>query len=86
MNMYKITTIIALTGILTACGGEPAPSTDTPKTDAESVPMSAEPAEPTGVMNAEPVDVQDEFATPEPTTTSTATQTKSSQETTPKEQ
>lgn len=56
MNIYKTITMVLMMSVVVACGDKPAPATDAPKNDTESVPMSAEPAEPTGVMNTEPVE------------------------------
>ena len=57
------TTLIASLLALTACSEpEPAKAEQTALTE-ESVPMSAEPAEPTGVMNAEPVVLEADEAT-----------------------
>lgn len=60
---------------LTACGDkepEPAPA---PATEEPEVPMSAEPAEPTGVMNAEPVNIEEGQISSEPAPTDAATET-----------
>lgn len=58
MTTCKKIIMMAMMSALVACGSESAPSADTPKNDIESVPMSAEPAEPTGVMSAEPEPVE----------------------------
>ncbi|MDO4700557.1 MAG: hypothetical protein Q4A69_07740 [Moraxella sp.] len=63
MNYKSITTAIVVAALgLSACDND----TQDTKTQAQpepEVPMSAEPAEPTGVMNAEPVVLEADEAT-----------------------
>ena len=73
MNLQKIMMAMMIFGLV-ACTDKSSPTTDTPVDDGESVSMSAEPAEPTGVMNAEPVAEMDDEPTTqtEPTAESSA--------------
>lgn len=74
MNYKSITTAIVVAALgLSACDND----TQDTKTQAQpepEVPMSAEPAEPTGVMNAEPVVLEaDEAASATDTISGTST-------------
>lgn len=73
MNLQKIIMAMVVFGLV-ACADKSSPATDASADDGESVSMSAEPAEPTGVMNAEPVAEMDDEPTAqaEPTLESSA--------------